>query len=135
MENFNKLPKEKQAVNQIRRLLEKLYPSTKWVITSDSFSGGNGVRISWEDGPTKKEVEEITNPYQYGGLNERGVYDFTNERPNLPQVKYVLLEREPTQKTRQALIDEFEERWGMKYNNREDFHRKQVYRKFEETAY
>lgn len=103
-----------KAAGQIRRLLKKLYPSTKWAVTSSSFAGGNGVRICWEDGPTKKEVEEIA---------------------DLPQVKYVIFQREQSKQTREALIGEFEEKWRMRFNNKDDFHRKWISRKFEETAY
>lgn len=124
-----------RAASQIRRLLKKLYPSTKWAVTSSGFAGGNGVRISWEGGPTEKEVEEITSPYQLGEFNRRGVYDYTNSRPDLPQVKYVIFQREQSKQTREALIGEFEEKWGITFNNRDDFHRKWVGRKFEETAF
>lgn len=106
-----------QAAGQIRRLLKKLYPSTKWAVTSSSFAGGNGVRTCWEDGPTTAEIEEITSPYQLG------------------QVKYVIFQREQSKQTREALIGEFEEKWRMRFNNKDDFHRKWISRKFEETAY
>lgn len=125
-----------QAASQIRKKLKKAYPNTKWSVTSDSFAGGTSVDVSWEDGPTRSEVEKITSPYQYGEFNGMiDMYENTNRRKDIPQVKYVMVQREPSGQTRQALIDEFEKEWGVEFNQADYDHYTRVHRKFRETAY
>jgi len=78
----------------IREELKKLFPAYKFSVTSDTYSMGNSVHISWTDGPTVKQVEEITNKYQYGhfdGMTD--MYENTNSRDDIPQAKYVSCNR------------------------------------------
>lgn len=53
------------AVN-IRAELKKVFPGVKFSVRSDSFSMGNSIDIGWTDGPTRQEVEAITDKYEYG---------------------------------------------------------------------
>lgn len=74
----------------IKAELQAAFKGVKFSVTSESYSGGNSVRISWTDGPTVAEVETISQKYQYGHFNGmEDIYEYSNDNPNLPQVKYV----------------------------------------------
>jgi hypothetical protein len=44
---------------EIRQTLKKRYPLTKFSVRSKDYSMGSSIRVSWLDGPTKKEIEDI----------------------------------------------------------------------------
>ena len=69
------------AAKAIRSELKKAYPTTKFSVTSQSYSGGNSVHVEWIDGPTSFEVGEIAYKYQYGHFNGmEDSYEDTNRR-------------------------------------------------------
>ncbi len=79
----------------IRKELKKAYPLTKFSVTSHSYSGGSSVAIEWLDGPTSESVGKIAYKYQYGHFNGmEDIYELTNNRNDIPQVKYVQVRRE-----------------------------------------
>ena len=47
----------------VRAALKKEFPSAKFSVISNSYSGGASIRVSWLDGPTEEQVKEITNQY------------------------------------------------------------------------
>ena len=74
----------------IKEELKKAFPTTKFSVTSEIFAGGNSVDISWTNGPTTDRVKEYSNKYQYGHFNGmEDIYEYTNSREDIPQVKYV----------------------------------------------
>lgn len=82
------------AAAAIKSELQNKFPGIKFSCTSDSFSMGDSVHISWTDGPTTKDVEEISGKYQYGhfyGMED--IYENTNRRDDIPQAKYVIESR------------------------------------------
>ena len=82
------------CAKEIRKELKSKFPTTKFSITSDSYSGGNSVRIEWEDGHTCESVENIVEKYQLGrfdGMTDSYTYD--NRMSDIPQVKYVQFQR------------------------------------------
>ena len=50
----------------IRTELKKAFPGVKFSVRSDSFSMGNSIDIDWPGGPSRAEVEAITDKYEYG---------------------------------------------------------------------
>jgi predicted DNA-binding WGR domain protein/predicted RNA methylase len=48
----------------IREALKEKFPDCKFSVRSKSYSGGSSIDVSWEDGPTAKEVEAIVDPFQ-----------------------------------------------------------------------
>jgi len=79
----------------IRTELKDAFKGVKFSVTSENFSGGNSVRISWTDGPTVAMVDNVANKYQYGHFNGmEDIYEYSNKRNDLPQVKYVQTTRE-----------------------------------------
>lgn len=53
-----------QAASAIRAELKSAFPTVKFSVKSESFSGGNSVSIHWYDGPLTKEVNAIVGKYQ-----------------------------------------------------------------------
>ncbi len=89
----------------IREELKKEFPGIKFSVTSETFAGGNSVRIGWADGPLSDDVEKITDKYQYGQFNGmEDLYEYTNSRDDIPQAKYVSTSRKMSEETR-AIIE------------------------------
>lgn len=55
-----------QAAANIKRELAEKFPGVKFSVRSKSFSMGNSVDVSWEFGPTSKEVDAILDKYVEG---------------------------------------------------------------------
>lgn len=88
----------------IKTELKNIFPDVKFSVTSDSFSMGDSVRISWVDGPTVDQVTEVTGKYQYGHFDGmQDMYEYTNRRDDIPQTKYVMESRKMSDATRQSL--------------------------------
>jgi hypothetical protein len=109
-------PKKSSAANAsaaIKAELKKIFPDIKFSVTSDTFSMGNSVHISWTDGPTSKQVEEITDKYQYGhfdGMTD--MYEYTNSREDIPQAKYVSAHRKISEELTAILLPQLTELLG-----------------------
>ena len=83
-----------EVAKTIRKELKKNFSNTKFKVQSSGFAGGDDVRISWTDGPTEQEVNKIVSKYQYGSFDPmRDLYEITNDRKDITQVKYVLCQR------------------------------------------
>ena len=68
-----------QCAAAIRTELKTKFPDCKFSVTSENFSGGDSVHISWKDGPTTKQVDSIVNKYQYGHFNGmEDIYEYSN---------------------------------------------------------
>ena len=93
--NKGKKSSHAAASAAIKAELAKAFPHVKFSVRSDSFSMGNSVDISWQNGPTVKQVEAISQKYQYGSFNGmEDIYETTNYRDDIPQAKYVSEHRE-----------------------------------------
>ncbi len=74
----------------VKAELKKAFPHVKFSVTSDY----NSVRVNWTNGVTEKMVDEITSKYEAGkfdGMTD--LYEYTNNRHDVPQVNYVFLTR------------------------------------------
>ena len=93
--NKGKKSSHAAASAAIKAELAKAFPHVKFSVRSDSFSMGNSVDISWQNGPTVAQVEAISGKYQYGHFNGmEDIYETTNYRDDIPQAKYVSEHRE-----------------------------------------
>jgi hypothetical protein len=101
----------------IKTELKKEYPNIKFSVSSENFSMGNAVNIRYTDGPTTKEIEAITDKYQYGhfdGMTD--MYENTNRRDDLPQAKFVSVNREMSEPVKNSLIEKLSKIWqGFNY--------------------
>jgi hypothetical protein len=67
----------KEAAKNIRIDLKRHFPDVKFSVTSDYSK----VQINWQDGPTTKQVEKITDKYESHETDETG--DFRDYKPSL----------------------------------------------------
>ncbi|CAK0749238.1 hypothetical protein CCP3SC1AL1_1690002 [Gammaproteobacteria bacterium] len=87
------------AARNIRTELKRAFPGHKFSVTSESFSMGDSVDISWVDGPTVKAVEAITNRYSKGhfdGMEDIYNYNTTAFTDTFGGSKYVHTHRQVT---------------------------------------
>lgn len=105
--NKGKLSSHAGAAAAIKAELQTAFPGVKFSVKSDSYSMGDSVHISWEDGPTCKQVDELSCKYQYGSFNSmEDMYEHTNSRDDIPQTKYVSSSRTQSE-TVKALLPQF----------------------------
>ena len=53
-----------EVAKLIRKHLKKNFAGVKFSVRISRYSGGSSVDISWTDGPTTKQVEAVTGPFQ-----------------------------------------------------------------------
>jgi hypothetical protein len=85
------------AAKQLREELKKTFPDTKFSVKSESFSGGDSIRISWTDGAAYNDVRKIGRKYQEGSFNGmEDIYEYDKEKPEgiIDQVTYVFADRD-----------------------------------------
>lgn len=108
IKNKGKLSSHAGSAAAIKAELQTAFPGVKFSVKSDSYSMGDSVHIGWEDGPTCKQVDELTCKYQYGSFNSmEDMYEHTNSREDIPQTKYVSSSRTQSE-TVKALLPTFE---------------------------
>lgn len=66
------------AASNIKKELSAAFPGIKFSVKSKSYSMGCSVTVSWELGPTSKEVDALIDKYQYGDFD--GMTDSFNYR-------------------------------------------------------
>lgn len=52
------------GAKEIRTVLKKSFPSTKFSVTSRSYTGGSSIYITWTDGAKKQEVEQAVKRFE-----------------------------------------------------------------------
>ena len=104
--------------------LGRAFPKTKFYIKSQSYSGGDSIRVGWTDGPTQEEVEKVSSKYQEGsfdGMEDIYNYDHSNVWPDVfGGAKYVNESRTESQELiikaakelGHDLMPEMFDRWG-----------------------
>ena len=116
----NKPSKHALAAKMIKQILKKHFPKIKFNIRSKSYSGGSSVHIKWIDGPSESEVRKLVKDFEYGyfdGMTDTYIVD--NYREDIPQVKYVLLERRLSDK---AILEAIK-KYGFRNVKKEDLDR------------
>jgi hypothetical protein len=48
----------------LRKNLKATHPRVKFTVRSHSYAGGASIAVSWTDGPTEAQVEQITELYR-----------------------------------------------------------------------
>jgi len=95
-----------QTAAMIRKHIKSL--GIKAQVTSDSYAGGNSVRVSLTDETPAvcAKIEEYVNQFQYGSFNGmQDLYEYTNTRNDIPQVKYVFVNNHASPEMRQKIWD------------------------------
>jgi hypothetical protein len=142
---MRELSNQAAAAKMIRAELGKAFPTTKFRVTSDSFSMGDSVDIRWEDGPTSDKVDAIVKKYQYGHFDGmQDLYEYSNHRKDIPQSKYVMTQRDISEPVKAKLIAEhnatFCERGQIKdinaYNeDAQDWNNSVIWREFQKRDF
>lgn len=84
------LSSQAQAAKAIRAELKVAFKGVKFSVTSESYSMGDSVSVSWTNGPSRAEVDAITDKYQEGHFNGMiDSYEYSNKRADIPQVMFV----------------------------------------------
>ena len=69
------------ATKNIRIELKEAFPKTKFSIKSTCFSGGDDINVSWVDGPTTEQVNNIIMKYQEGNFDGMiDLYEYNKDR-------------------------------------------------------
>lgn len=115
------------AEKMIRGILKEAFPKQKFSITSDY----NSIRICYTDGVSSDSVEELTNPFVMGHFNSmEDIYEYSNRNADLPQVKYIFVEREMSADAKAAIIKDFEISEPETY-----YGEKQIYNNFQKVSF
>lgn len=91
------------CADAIREELKKVFPSVKFSVRSETFSMGDAVRISWTDGPTTKQVDEITGKYQSGYFDSMQDMYVYSKNGDGPSAKYITTSRTMSEETGAAI--------------------------------
>lgn len=69
------------ATKNMKIELGRAFPGVKFSIKSRRFSGGDAIDVSWIDGPTTKQVDEIIDRYSAGSFNGmEDIYEYRGDR-------------------------------------------------------
>lgn len=85
------------AAKNIRIELKRAFPSVRFSVKTDKFAGGDAVRVSWIDGATVAQVDEIVDKYKAGSFDGMtDCYDYANSLwgEAFGDTKYVSTDRE-----------------------------------------
>jgi len=106
------------GAKNIKIELKKAFPSIKFSVTSEGYSMGCSINISWDNGPSRKEVEKFTNKYQEGWFD--GMQDLYNYSDQVwtdvfGGAKYVSCDREITEDVATKIAEGFSEYNGHQF--------------------
>jgi len=129
MDGKKNLSEAARAAKEIRKILKENFPGVKFSVRSDNYSMGNSVQVEWVDGPTEKQVNELVGHYEYGSFDGmQDLYVIDNKREDIPQTKYLQEQRNLSQKTWGALMEQVEQIHGLDEVDK----RHRIFRKFNE---
>ena len=74
-----------EAAKRVRVELKHHFPNTKFRVRTSYFSMGNSIDVSWDLGPTTRQVDAIIGKYQEGSFD--GMTDSYNYEPTLVLTK------------------------------------------------
>lgn len=103
-----------QVAKLIRKKLKEKFPSIKFTVRSRSFTGGNDVRISYDNAVPSKDIEKITNKYAAGSFDGMtDMYNYNYDKTG-PTAKYIFVERHITNDIWEKTKIYIAERYGIK---------------------
>ena len=71
----------KDTAKMIREALKAEFPTTKFSVRSSIYSGGSSINISWTDGPTQSQVDQIGKRFE--GASFDGMIDLKSYHNSL----------------------------------------------------
>lgn len=129
-----------KTAKAIRQELKSLFPSIKFQIRSETYSGGNSVNIGYTDGVCQKTIESVVNKYQQGKFNSmEDIYEITNRDESIPQVKYIFVDRKMSNEVLEQLLveigltmDQYQDGWCEHFRTH---YSTVVYKKFQTMSF
>ena len=58
-----------ETAKMIRVALKQKFPGIKFSVKSSRYAGGASINVHWFNGPTRKEVQAVTGPYEGSGFD------------------------------------------------------------------
>jgi hypothetical protein len=58
-----------EVAKMIRRDLKASFPATKFSVRSRSYSMGGEINVSWSNGPTEEQINDLVGSYQSSGFD------------------------------------------------------------------
>lgn len=108
------------ASKMIKKELKEKFPTIKFAVHSQNYAGGDSVHIQYENGVPSKEVDKVVAKYQYGNFNGmEDIYEYSNSRDDIPQAKYVQVQRDITSSVRERVKENIAKKFGIKEINNE----------------
>lgn len=90
----------------IRLVLKTAFPKQKFSVKSETFAGGNSVHVKYTDYVPEQFVYDIVRHFKYGSFDGMyDLYEFTNCRDDIPQAKYVSVDRDISLEFARAILD------------------------------
>lgn len=87
-----------QCAQLVRKELKALYPGIKFSVTSENYSMGDSVNVSYpREMLTQEQHTKLSNYlralYQYGHFNGmEDIYENSNRNDNVPQTKFLFVD-------------------------------------------
>ncbi|EIY4766804.1 methyltransferase [Vibrio cholerae] len=103
---------QKEVAINLRAELKKHWPGHKFSVRGDRGGYSSCIRVSWTDGPTKQQVEEILDRYQGGSFN--GMTDCYDHESTpfttvFGSVDYLFFERDKSEELIEQAISKVKE--------------------------
>jgi len=112
-----------RAAKNLKNELKIAFPLVNFSVRSESFSMGNAIRVSWSNGPTGEEVDNIAKKYQYGNFNGmEDIYEHDSSAKGeaidrvLGRSKYVSTSRTVSKEITEAVGRELCKQHGEEYS-------------------
>jgi hypothetical protein len=112
---FPYLSKEKSGAANMKTELRRAFPGVKFSVRFESYSGGSSIRVSWADGPTVKQVDEIADKYKecdFDGMDDSTHYRNSAWTEVFGGAKYVSTSRHYTRAFLEPLAERVAKQWG-----------------------
>lgn len=104
----------KTPAQAIKEELKKAFPNIKFSVRYKTFSMGDSVDISYQNGVPTSEIEKITNKYEAGSFDSMtDMYEYNNNRNDIPQTKYIMINREVDSDKKLIIKKELALKWGI----------------------
>jgi len=106
-----------QTTSLIKKILKELYPTAKWSVRADKFSGGNSIHIRSEDGPPLGDLYDLCKMFELGyfdGMND--IYEYNRNflafgGEMVDRFKYVSADSSVSKVDNDAIYKELSDEW------------------------
>lgn len=105
------------AAKNLRIELKRAFAGVKFSVTSRSFANGDDINIRWIEGPTTKQVEEISDRYsggEFDGMTDSYNYSRSNFGACFGTSKYISATRTMTEKLFTKTLIKLTDEYGIK---------------------